>query len=661
MIQIVRDLGRRLPRELPYEPVRGNTHLLILDVENLRIYTEEMDSTRGRRYVWVGNRKGSQTKDRLIVKDAAIRYLIFTTPFVLPGLLEQMDDPGAQPLVDRLNGLQQNPGVLELKTSTGQDFRMIRVERLLDTEKRSQFMERLHERVQQDTGEPLPFPEEPEAAFRVWAARYPKPAGFEKAFEEAFRAVLTEGVKRGDTVLWTYRDEEGVLAEDPAYRAYVTHTFQPQLEDAEEGTCHLCGRRARVTAKTGAFHFFKFFNTDKPGFAPSLNPRHFPSSFGLCASCYEAVLYGDRFAMEHLRTRLAGLDVVLLPHPVTDREDLKELADLLTRRLKATDTVDQWQAFQKKLEEQVDLSETWEHLRSQIFLNLVFFEKSNSAIKVLKILQEVPPSRLDELDQTRRVARDWALQHFFDVGKKKSLWDLDLQTQYSLLPPHKDTRTPSLFLAYLEALLYGLPFPREGVYRHFLRVARAHALGSLQTFRRLPSYRTVEQFMVQTMVFARYAEILGVFPPLPTGGGAMVLERVPVHLKKYVVQYVPEGKARGLFLLGYVVGLIGKAQREGIAPAEAKSPPILNAVAFTGMDEPRIRRLVNQVADRMRHYLKGWAYDEGERVLAAALTLLSRNDAPPIPPYENTYWVLAGYGFARLGLRTTENQEEHHD
>ena len=141
----------------------------------------------------------------------------------------------------------------------------------------------------------------------------------------------------------------------------------------------------------------------------------------------------------------------------------------------------------------------------------------------------------------------------------------------------------------------------------------------------------------------------------------MVLERVPEHLREYVLAYIPEGRARGLFLLGYVMGLIGKAQQEGVDRKEAKSPPILNALSFTGMDERRVQRLVNQVMDRMRHYLRGWIYDEGERVLGAALTLLNQNASDTVAPYENTYWVLAGYGFARLGLRKTENQEENHD
>lgn len=653
MIQILRELGKRVRRDLPYEPLREGSVLLVLDVTNRRMIAEDLSNEKARRYTWVGNRKGNAPKDLLIVGDKAIRYLVFTTPFLL---LERLDreDPAKAAFAERLERLIQTLGEVELRSAQGKTFRMLRVDTLLEPSRRKELLERLHQRVQNEVGETVPFPEDPEEAFREWASRYSSPNGFEKVFSDVFQAVATEGIPSRTPVLWTFRDEQGVLTEDPAYREYVAGTFRPSLEDATEGVCHLCGQRAGVTAKTGDFQFFKFFNTDKPGFAPKLDRKLFPSVFGMCSSCFSAVLDGDRFVMERLRTRLAGLDVVLLPYPVPDKKDLQELARILVRRLNATATVAQWKEFQKTLEEQAEFS--WEDIRTQILLNFVFVERAQSAVKVLKILQEVPPSRLDELDEARRQARAWALEHFRDVGKEKSMWDLDLQTQYTLLPPHKDTRTPSLFLSYLEALLYATPFPRTAIRRHILSVARAHATGSPQSFRGIPRNRTVEQLMVQAMVLERYGALAGVFPPEPTGGGSMVLERLPEYLREYVVNHVPPGKARGMFLLGYVIGLIGRAQQEGIPRGEVKSPPILNAVPFSGMDEARVHRLANQVADRMRHYLKGWAYDEGERVFGAALTLLNESSSSSLAPYENTYWVLAGYGFARLGLRKREEQ-----
>ena len=651
MIQILHAIGKQVRKNIPYAQLPSNrtVQLLVLNVANKSILSGKMDPQKVRRYAWVGNRTGQEPKDRLIVKDDAVKYLIHTTPFLLLSRLETLDHPQKASFIRRLENLIRTLGTLDLRDPSGKTLHILRVDRLLDPQQQQTFLENLRQRVEEDTGIPSSPTLDLETALQTWSSQCTHPKDFAKAYADAFYTTIRvyQSIPKNGMVIWTFEDAQGILVEDPVYHAYVAETFKPELEEAEEGVCHLCNRRGKVTAKTSAFKFFKFFNEDKVGFAPMLNKRRFPSALGLCATCYENVLYGDRFVLDHLNTRFLGMDVVLFPHPVPEKRDLQRIAEVLKKRLNATATVDQWHAFQEKLKDNV-FSNDWEYVRSQLFITLMFIERSRNAVKVLRVIQEVPPSRLDELDETRRRVEEQALHYFVDVGKKKSLWDLDLQTQYTLLPAYKDTRTPPLFLSYLEALLLRQPFPRPAIVRHFLAVARAHARGQTQTFRGVPP-RTVEQFMVQTLVFQTYAQLVGIFPTIPiVGGDSMVLEHVPKHLAQYVAEHVPPGRAQGLFLLGYVIGLIGKAQQEGMPRSEKKSPPILNAVPFGGMDEARVQRLVNQVADRMRHYLKGWAYDEGERVLSAALQLLEQKPAS-LPSYEQTYWVLAGYGFARLG------------
>ena len=650
MINAFYDLGEQTLQDIPYEPIKEKTYLIVMDVSQRRIRSEEMDVLKAKRYVWVGNRKGNQPKDRLIVggKDA-LRYLIFTTVFYLLDKFRDSKDPSMQTLAQRLDKLIQDLGILELKDGQEKIFRMLRVDQLLEPSKQNGFLEALQKQIFQDTGNEVSCSSSTEETLKAWASLYPKHGDFEKAIKEAFYKVATEGISSKEPVLWTFGDEQGVLTADPGYRTYIEHTFQPQLDDAQEGMCRICNRKGKVTSKTTAFKFFKFCNTDKPGFAPLLNDKLFPSVFGLCSACYAAVLAGDRFVWENLRTKLANLGTILLPYPVPKKGNLRELAEILKKRLGAVETVEAWKEFQQTLQEQAELRAIWEGVREHIYIDFIFFKASNSAVKILKIIHEVPPSRLDELDEARRETLEWAEQYFRDEGKRKSLWDLDLRTQFSLIPTRKDTQTPALFLNYLEALLHGDLFSREALLKGFLEIARAHYFGYIKGFRALP-LRTVEQFIVQTLVLQHYTEKLGVLRPLPRGGESMILDQLPDYLQSYLKDQIPAGKRWGLFLLGYVIGLIAEVQQKGISWDKTKSPPILNAVTFTGMDDVKVRRLVNYVADRMRHYLKGWDYQEGERVLAAALLLLEENKGT-LPNYENTYWVLAGYGFARLAIR----------
>ena len=155
-------------------------------------------------------------------------------------------------------------------------------------------------------------------------------------------------------------------------------------------------------------------------------------------------------------------------------------------------------------------------------------------------------------------------------------------------------------------------------------------------------------YMVQSLVLRKYLQVLGLLQESSVQEGGIMMERVlPQSLQTYLEESGLSGKRAGLFLLGYVIGKVAGAQMQGVPRSEAKSPPILNAVTFTGMDEAKVQRLFNHVFDRMRHYLRGPAYNDGEKIWAIAQEEYQKGNEH-LSPHETTYWVLAGYGFARL-------------
>ncbi|MDQ7032462.1 MAG: TM1802 family CRISPR-associated protein [Desulfonauticus sp.] len=650
MLHILYDLGQRIPRAIPYQPIRENSYLIIFDVQNNSLKTEELDVQKAKRYVWVGNRKGQASKDRLIVEGDALRYLIFTTPFLFLNSLKDLKNISLQNLITRLNSITHKIGILELKNNKDKSFLMLKVYKLLEPTQQEVFLEKLKNALE--------YNKENATIEDVLNNSAPtlKQQDFEKLVSSTLQEIINTGIPAKSQILFTFKDEHGILPEDPEYRKYVEYTFKPKFDQGRVGICRLCNKKDKLTPKTSAFKFFKFWNTDKPGFAPLLQSENFSSAFGLCANCYEVILSGDHFAWENLKSQLAQVGVILLPYPVPEKTDLKELGELLKKRLNAINTIEAWQEFKNLLKEQREINNLWEEIKESTYIDFVFFASSQSSVKVLKVIQDVPPSRLDEIDNARIESAKWAEQYFDEVNKKPYIWNLDLKTQFSLIPTRKDTKVPSLFLNYLESLLLGDIFPRESLIKGFLEIARAHYLGYVGGFKGVPSGHTLEQFMVQTLIFQHYAKKLGVIAFLPTGGQKMTLENLPDHLKTYIQNQVPVNKAQALFLLGYVIGLIAHSQQKGIKLNETKSPAILNVISFTGMDDVKIRRMVNQVADRMRHYLKGWDYNEAEKVLATALYLLEA-DKSSLPAYENTYWVLAGYGFSRLGLKDKKDNQ----
>lgn len=665
MIRILYDLGRQViggqDVSLPYAPVKKPYTVFIFrsEPDGFRRITQEIQPREGldvhpvvRKLAFVGNRKGNAPKDLLTVEGNGIRYLLFGGPWTLLAEVEKRSEehPDMVRFATRLRRMIERVGFLELRDANGNTSRMLNLLRFLSQEELQRFWEGLREALLEigiSAGEDMNETSLPELASSAG-----KISEFEKRVANVFQRVVAGKLSSKEGVIWTLADEEGLLAEDPAYRAYVAETFRPSSHGGEEGHCRLCNRRTQVSSRTSELKFFKFYNTDKPGFAPHLREEAFTSLLGICDRCFTFILHGDRMVAERLSTSLAGKTVYLLPHPVPDRLDLQELAEVLRGRVDSLWTLKQWEVFQERFQKIVRWQETWDVLRETVRVDFVFATPSNAAVKVHRVIHDVPPSRLEELDQTRQTVEEWAESRFFLPGN----WNFHLDAHYRLFPITKNAQVPLVFLDYLEALFQGYPLSWEDLTRFWVEGARIHHFGLEKAFK-MRSGVSVERYMVETLVLRHFLALLGLLESVQSTPGGWEMSGLPSHLESFLQETGLTGRRAGLFLIGYVMGKIGEAQQQGVPLKERKSPPILNAITFTGMDDGKIRRLVNQVFDRMRHYLKGYDYEEGTRLLGLGQAWYEQGK-DPLAPYEATYWVLAGYGFARLGKKERKNREE---
>lgn len=622
MLEILYELGKRVSRKaLPIAPVKTPAHLVVLNFGRGSTHREEFDRQKAERYRWVGNRKGNIPQDFLITDN--LIYLLAKSPFNLLSTLEKNETPEISTLRDRLRKLiTQNS--LDLQDVSGKPLCILDPHKILRKDEEILFLEKIEQRSEKS------FSSLKELAQEFFTN------DFLEILAEVLREILAPEVSKKDGLYWTIADEEGPLVFDDGYEIFLKEQFAPPIpQDAPLQICHLCNRQSQVISDTKKFKFFKFFNTDKPGFAPRTRAHMYPSLFGVCLECYQALFEGDRLVAEHLRSSIAGKTLFLLPYPVPDEVGTYDLSRLLVRRMDAAREVKRWHEFQKYLEEDVRIREDWEKIRYLVRMDLIFATVSNSAVKIHRVIHEIPPSRLDELDEARKKVRQWAEKIFGE----KNFWDLDLDTQFRMFPISKNTQVPEMFLAYLESLLQGYSVYWRTLVPIFLEGARLLHTGGAGAYR----MRSValEVYMVQTLLIREYLRHLGLLTGVSLTGGMNMKDILPEHVAAYLEEAGLSGKKAGLFLLGYVIEKIGRKQHRD------KSPPILNAVNFTGMEEVKILRLFNHVFDRMRHYLKAADYDEAEKVMAAAQNIYSTS-GEEVSPHEATYWVLAGYGFARL-------------
>ncbi len=469
------------------------------------------------------------------------------------------------------------------------------------------------------------------------------------------------GLKSGDIALYTLEINGMLLAAHPDYKRYIfQRTVEELFINAPTGVCHLCGRTHPVTANTKFFKLLKFYNTDKIGFASGLDAKEgFYRNYSLCQECYMALLAGETFARKNLRSNLAYNDVYVIPSFHLDLElspeRLKGWAKYLNSYLGKLSSLDGWRKFQEKLE---DFKDYDEH-KASFLLNFLFVQKRQAEVRIQKLVQDVPPSRLDLLIEERNKMRNLGDRLLGESGS----WDLSLGTIFWLFPVRKRQRQVlnNDVLDFYENLFTGRTVKYSFLVAKFLEVAKMYYYENYGQYVHNPLQEgldtAIARFLLQSALLIRYLQALKMIKKVYKGGKMMndFVAELPKDIKDYISEMSYDGPQAGLFLLGYLVGQIGIEQHT----SGGKKKPILNKINFMGMSLSRLYRLSNEIFEKLEQY-KVLSYNEG--VFATTKALLDRNRRNwELTPQENVYYILSGYAYATWRAITGKAQKETKD
>jgi len=472
-------------------------------------------------------------------------------------------------------------------------------------------------------------------------------------------------LKKQEIGLYTLKFNEKLLCEHADYIDYLEKSLVSEaFEGASEGVCHTCGSKERVTGDATRFRLMKFYITDKPGFASKLNQNNFVRNFGICCNCYQRLLAGECFVENQLHTQMASRSVYVIPEfhlPAVKPSGatLNKWAEYLKKRVSATQTLKQWQDFQDALKDYQE----FENAKASFVLNLLFATKSRGAVKVDMLIQDVPPSRLDHLDDVRNRILGNATCFFGDSNRND--WDLGLGKMFYLFPIRKQKNQvkDQIFLEFLDVLLTNRSFSIKRLINIFLETACVHyykrksyVQSSLEQWRQTREPLTI--FLIQSQLLLLYLKELGQLGGLDKGGGKIMEALVDIldeKLQAYLQNLNLSYGQQALFLLGCLIGQIGSTKDQ-----VSSNKPILNKIYFQGMDKTKLVRLANEVYEKLRQY-KIAKYNE--HMYAAMKTLLDKELLSLNSPQENTYWILSGYAYATLqaiqhARRSKETEKE---
>ncbi|MGQ9857017.1 MAG: TIGR02556 family CRISPR-associated protein [Fervidobacterium sp.] len=471
--------------------------------------------------------------------------------------------------------------------------------------------------------------------------------GMENLFEELndsesdIKKVLSNFIKRRfgkKQVLFTafinngkeLTDECIACTED--YKIYLLNEFQKKDTDIEIGkaigNCHICGNPGRLRSEFKEFQM-KFYINDKISFASGLTKDGFKKNYQLCDDCFEAFLYGERYVLNELKSKLGEADVYLIPEfaseisPVQLR-DFERILRRIKLTCKALNTYQNWDEFRQEVKDRFE--------DNLVGINFLFAEKSNAAFKVKKAILDVSPSRIQKVIELAQELAEEISKIF-----PEEFYYLDFRTIFNLIPLRRDLFN-EIYSIY-EAILLDVPLSEKWIISQLLKTIRIRHFETYETYYTGSRSMHFETLIVFTNVFLMYLKRLN----LLKGGGCVLnfeeLSKLEEELAEYVKQSNFDEQKTSLFLLGTLVANIATEQYKS-----DQRKQILDIINYSGMPLSKIKNFVVQLHQKLRQYKVLNATTE--YAYALAKQLIDKNESSwKLTPQENVYFILSGYAY----------------
>ena len=235
-------------------------------------------------------------------------------------------------------------------------------------------------------------------------------------------------------------------------------------ENFQRGICSICGCGNTTTSNATNLDF-KSYMTDKIGFSSNLDGK-FTKNFNICKECYQYLMIAENFIGDNLSSRIGGLSVYIIPHFILKVSgwDIEDFSKYIKSSTNSIVNLDSLREFQNKLEE----FREYEAEKNNFVINYLFYQKSKSEFKILKLIKDVPPSRRDFI---RDKAQE--IDNLVDgnYGGNRNL-KIHLNRIWSCIPIKSDNSGASRYLSVIDSIFSDKKIDYNFLINQFMDVIR---------------------------------------------------------------------------------------------------------------------------------------------------------------------------------------------
>ena len=407
----------------------------------------------------------------------------------------------------------------------------------------------------------------------------------------------------------------------------------------EEGVCHACGNFGLITSDTTKLKF-KYYITDKIGYASNHDKKNFYKNYSLCPECYKKLLIAESFIQNKFNNRLGNLNLFIIPgflFPLNlKKQQFHKWMEFTNNSFNNLKGYNEIAGYEQMVSDYFENREIY----NQLIFNFLFYQKNKAEFKVLKLIKDIPPSRILKILQLFQKVNEVYKKHFNQLLPELSL---NLNRIYYQIPQQKGKTSVEYrkFLDLLESIFTGHPVEKSFIIRQHIELFKIFAF-TKEGFNVNPGSEKYKE--IELAKACLRANLLNLFLQeleiLPKEVDAVELE---LDLKAEDLEYIREmgytPQQAALFLLGVLVGEIASAQHQSNL-----NKAILNKLTYQGMSLRRIISFANEVHQKLFQYKKLNAYTE--KIYNAIKSLLDK-EIPrwSLSDQENVFYLLSGYSY----------------
>jgi CRISPR-associated protein Csh1 len=472
-----------------------------------------------------------------------------------------------------------------------------------------------------------------------------------------------------DVLLYSLAIDGQLVVSQPEYERLVIAEKLSVFEDAKKGVCVLTNKKDFVTGETTKLKFNYYIN-DKISFASDLEKKSFVKNLSISKDAYQAIMAGEAYILRNFNTRFSGLPCYIIPDFLYDvpfeNVLLQDISKRISELVRTVKTVETAEALHRDIE---DYKEFEDQMDNHISLHFLFYTKAQSALKVNKLLSDVPLTYLRRLGYEMRKAGEIG-QRFF--GNEK--FNLGLEPIYYLFPmrvQRGENFEKRKILQVYESLLTNKPLSYQWLITQFVQLAKVHmyASYSLYQYNEKKEYNDFHlvDAMVRAQLFLKLLQNLNLIKE-EREMTKVTYDLPDTDMVEYMATMNYNVAQSSLFLLGYLIAEIGAEQvRKTKKRAEAlgqtyggktANKPILSKINYHGMNKQKLMLLSNEVFEKLVQLKINSIQNEKVYYQHKHLFDSALQEKWNLSDRESVFYLLSGYAYGTKRILSSAKKDK---